>query len=142
MRRTPGADHQPFRIWSLQVTGKAGYREGMIELFKKGLLAGLGAAVVTKESAEKVLGDLVDRGRITSEEAQQTADRLVEEGRKEFEDARENFGQGYESVVNWAQLVSRAEFEKLQQRVDALEAAAAPAPESSATADAAPTPGV
>ena len=57
----------------------------MIDALKKTLLAGVGAAVVSKEKVEAVLGDLVRQGKVTSAEAREVAEKLVAEGRREAE---------------------------------------------------------
>ena len=45
----------------------------MIDLIKKSVL-GVGAATLTKEKAEEVLGELVDKGKLSATEAKETAE--------------------------------------------------------------------
>ncbi len=45
------------------------------------MLAGVGAAVLTKEKVEEALGELVDKGKISANEAKETA-RKISERRK------------------------------------------------------------
>ena len=64
----------------------------MIDSLKKTLLAGVGAAVVSKEKVEAVLGDLVRQGKVTSAEAKEVAEKLVSEGRREAEALSQDLG--------------------------------------------------
>ncbi len=104
----------------------------MFDIFKRGVYAGIGAVIVTKETVEKSLSELVDKGRITAEEARQTADKLVEDGKKEFEKAQEDAGSTYDSLLSKAHIVTRSEYEKLAARVAALEALNTPQPDPAA----------
>ena len=45
----------------------------MIEVIKKAILAGVGAAALTKEKAEEVLGDLVEKGKLSASDAKEAA---------------------------------------------------------------------
>lgn len=58
---------------------------GMIDLIRKTVLAGVGAAVLTKEKVEASLTDLVEKGRISADEAKATAEKIAEDGKREFE---------------------------------------------------------
>lgn len=57
---------------------------GMINAIKKTLLAGLGAAVVTKEKVEAGLDELVSQGKLSAADARTFARKLTREGRREF----------------------------------------------------------
>ncbi len=57
----------------------------MIELIKKTLLAGVGAAVITKEKVESALEDFVKQGKVSSHEARAMAEKIATDGRREFE---------------------------------------------------------
>lgn len=100
----------------------------MIDLIRKTVLAGVGAAVLTKEKVEASLTDLVEKGRITADEAKATAEKIADDGKREFEnvskevqasvsDLLEQMGVGQKDKV--------AELEKnlegLQKRLLALE---------------------
>jgi polyhydroxyalkanoate synthesis regulator phasin len=87
----------------------------MIDSLKKTLLAGVGAAVVSKEKVEAVLGDLVRQGKVTTAEAQAVAEKLVAEGRREADSLSQELGEKLKGA--FAGIDQRA-----QQRLDALEA--------------------
>lgn len=97
----------------------------MIDFIKKGMLASVGAAVVTKESAEKALNDLVEKGKISTADAREAADRIVEQGREEFEKTRADLDKLFEDMLHKAKFATQNDLAKLEARVTALEVVAA-----------------
>jgi len=87
----------------------------MIDVIKKTLLAGIGAAVITKDKVESALSEFVQQGKVSSTEARAMAEKIADQGRREFdtmshelsEKLRERFS-GYDRTA--------------QQRIDFLEA--------------------
>lgn len=96
----------------------------MIDTIKKTLLAGLGAAVVTKDSVESALHDWIERGKITPEEAKGFADKLITTGETRWEKAKDDVAQKVADVVQKAPFVRRSELSALEARVTVLEQAA------------------
>lgn len=96
----------------------------MFDVIKKGVLAGIGAAVVTKEVAEKALEDLVAKGRLTSTEAKDAAERIVAEGRREYESTCGNLQDAFDAMLRKAHVATQAELAQLRVRVEQLELAA------------------
>lgn len=95
----------------------------MIDLIKKGMLAGLGATVTTKEKLDSVLDDLVKRGKISREEAEQTAGKIVDESRKEYGELKTEMQSRINEMFQKNNLVTRDQLEALEARVSALEEA-------------------
>lgn len=93
----------------------------MIDLIKKTLLAGIGAAVITKEKIENRLEGFVQQGKLTAHEASETADRIVAEGREEFERSRHDLAVRMNELVAKAGLVQQDQWQALEARVKALE---------------------
>ena len=58
----------------------------MLETIKKTLLAGVGAAVITKEKVQDALEDYVREGKLKADDARIIADKIAERGRREFEE--------------------------------------------------------
>ncbi|MGE9296747.1 MAG: phasin family protein [Puniceicoccales bacterium] len=94
----------------------------MIDFIKKGMLAGVGAAVVSKESAEKALSELVEKGKISTNEAREMADKIVGQGREEYEKSRDEFQKWFEEMLHRGNVASQKDFTALEARVTALEA--------------------
>lgn len=93
----------------------------MLDIIKKGMLAGIGAAIITKESAEKVLSELVEKGRISTAEAKETAEKLAEQGRKEYENATEALQETFDKMLRRAHVATQSELAELAARVERLE---------------------
>jgi len=97
----------------------------MIDFIKKGMLASVGAAVVTKESAEQALNELVEKGKISTTDAREAADRIVEQGREEFEKTRGEMESWFEDMLHRASVATKSDVARLDERLTKLEAAAA-----------------
>ncbi len=103
---------------------KLGYTPiAMIDIIKKTLLAGVGAAVITKDKVESALGDFVKQGKVTSAEARAMAEKIAEDGRREFENLSHELSEKFASIVPQTQ----QRLDALEARVAALERAAAAA---------------
>jgi polyhydroxyalkanoate synthesis regulator phasin len=93
----------------------------MIDLIKKSLLVGAGAAAVTKEKIEQALDEYVSKGKLTASDAKIMADRIVEQGRREFDDACVQLGQKLKDFTARAEESTSARIAALEQRVRVLE---------------------
>lgn len=87
----------------------------MIDIIKKTLLAGVGAAVITKDKVEAALDEFVKQGKVSSQEARQMADKIATDGRREFE----TLSQQLNDMIR--DRFTRND-QKFQARIDALEA--------------------
>ena len=101
----------------------------MIETIKKTLLAGIGAAVITKEKVQDSLDEYVRQGKIKAEDARIIAEKIAERGRREFEELSQQTSAKAAELFNKNDTAVTARLSALEARVAALEAAAAsPAP--------------
>ena len=100
----------------------------MIDLIKKTLLAGVGAAVITKEKVEDTLGDYVRQGKVKVEDAKIIASKIAEQGRKEFEDVSQTLAAKIQEVASRAGEKSDPRVAALEERIRALEAKLATPP--------------
>lgn len=100
----------------------------MIDLIKKTLLAGVGAAVVTKEKIEDTLNDYVRQGKVKAEDARIIADKIAEQGRKEFEDVSRTLAAKLSDVVSRGGEKTDERIAALEQRIRDLEAKLATPP--------------
>jgi len=95
----------------------------MIDVIKKTLLAGVGAAVITKEKVEAALGDFVQQGKVSSAEARQMAEKIAEQGRREFETMSQQLNDMLREKFTGAERRMQDRITALEARVAALEAA-------------------
>jgi polyhydroxyalkanoate synthesis regulator phasin len=100
----------------------------MIDLIKKTVLAGVGAAVVTKEKVEDTLNIYVRQGKVKAEDARIIADKIAEQGRKEFEDVSRTLAAKLVDVVSSSGDKPDARVAALEQRIRELEAKLATPP--------------
>ncbi len=97
---------------------------------RKVLLAGVGAALITKEKAEETLNDFVREGRLNAKDAKAAARQLAQEGRREFEAVRGSVEDRLLDLAKQAGASAQARIAALEQRVAELQkekAAARPA---------------
>ncbi|MCX6954044.1 MAG: hypothetical protein NTV51_17990 [Verrucomicrobia bacterium] len=102
----------------------------MIDTLKKTLLAGVGAAVISKEKVESALAELVQQGRVTSAEARQMAEKIAEQGRREFESLSHELSEKLAEKISGGERRTQARIDALEARVAALERGAPPPAES------------
>ena len=93
----------------------------ILDAFKKTLLAGLGAAVVTKDKVQEGLEDFVKQGKITAAEAQSIAEKVAAEGKKEFENASKKLSDKFKEVMSYADSRHLPRIDALEKRVAGLE---------------------
>lgn len=112
----------------------------MIDVIKKTLLAGVGAAVITKDKVEAALGDFVKQGKVSSVEARAMAEKIAADGRREFETLSHELGEKLRDKFAGIDQQAQQRLDALEARVAALERAAAAAA-SQAADKIEPTPG-
>lgn len=93
----------------------------MLELFKKTVFAGIGAAVITKDRIESMLQEMVEQGKITRDEASRMAEKIAAEGRDEFERTREEISNNFSRMFKRTRFATAEDFLELERRVNLLE---------------------
>ncbi len=94
----------------------------MFDILKNGLLAGLGAAVLSKEKVEATLKRLVDEGKISSQEAHTLANELIDNGQKEWNEMQEKILETVRKGLDGVDVASAKTLRTLEERTTALEA--------------------
>ncbi|MWC28951.1 hypothetical protein GON22_12690 [Paenibacillus sp. MMS18-CY102] len=92
----------------------------MKELIQKAVSLGLGAAVASKEQAEKLVEELVSKGEVSKSESKQLVEELVRKGQETQVSIDARFKEYVRSALNEAHLTTRDEYVKLQQQVATL----------------------
>jgi polyhydroxyalkanoate synthesis regulator phasin len=93
----------------------------MIESFKKTLMAGLGAAVVTREKVQAGLQEFVQQGKLSAADARAAAEKIAAEGRREFEEVSARIGERAREFVGGPDSKLHERLKALEARVTALE---------------------
>ena len=92
----------------------------MFELIRRTVLAGLGAAALTKEKAEGFVDELVQRGEVTAEERPKFVKELLaraEESEKELEG---KVNKAVESAIERLGIPTKADLDALSGKIDQL----------------------
>jgi polyhydroxyalkanoate synthesis regulator phasin len=113
----------------------------MIDTIKKTLLAGVGAALVTKDKVESALDDFVKQGKVSSAEARQMAEKIADQGRREFETLSHELNEKMKEKFTGGEQRLMARIDALEARLAALERAAVPAVVAPVAAENPPGPG-
>lgn len=103
----------------------------MIDLIKKTLLAGVGAAVITKEKISETLDDYVRQGKVKAEDAKIIAGKIAEQGRREFEDVSQTLAAKVQEIASRGGEKTDGRIAALEERIRALEARLATPPSRS-----------
>jgi len=93
----------------------------MFDLIKKSILAGIGAAVLTKEKIEEATRHLVKEGKLSTDEAERLAEDLVKSGEREVDELNSKISEAMKKVVDNVEIIRKKEFQELSTRVAALE---------------------
>ncbi len=93
----------------------------MMNSIRKALLAGVGAALITKEKAEESLGGFVRQGKISSKEAKAMARQIARDGRREFASVRSEVEDRLLVMARRAGAQAQARIAELEARVAALQ---------------------
>jgi polyhydroxyalkanoate synthesis regulator phasin len=93
----------------------------MFEIFEKAVLTGIGALSLTQKRGEELLGELKEKYKFSEEEGKAFLDKIQGVAKE----TREKIAEAAEGEVKKAAdrigIVSKTEFDKLQQRLDELE---------------------
>lgn len=95
----------------------------MIDSIKKTMLAGLGAAMITKDKVEATLSEFVEQGKVTAEDAKSMAEKVAEDSRKEFDQVSEQLNTKFKAMLAKLNEDTREQVAALEARVTALEIA-------------------
>jgi len=93
----------------------------MLELMKKGLMAGIGAVVLTTEKVQETIRKLVEEGKLSTEEGEKLAQDLVKTGERQWEEITSTIAEKTKKWSDSVEVVKREEFEQLKARVESLE---------------------
>ena len=93
----------------------------MLELLRKSVLAGLGAAVITRDKVREATRMFVEEGKITTEEAEKLTEDLVKSGEKQWEDFNTKFHGSFRKFSENLEVARMKDLKELQARVEMLE---------------------
>jgi polyhydroxyalkanoate synthesis regulator phasin len=101
-----------------------------IAIFQRLLDAGADLTELTQRNAEKLVKSLVDAGEVPSEQAQKVVSDLIEQSRRNRERLTDLIDREVRAQVKRMGLASRADLEKLEQKVARLDKASKAKPKA------------
>jgi polyhydroxyalkanoate synthesis regulator phasin len=93
----------------------------MFDAIKKTLLAGMGAAVITKDKAEDALAEFIKQGKVSAADAQAMARKLAKDGKAEYKAMSRDVGQKLKKLTDRSDEIARARIARLEARLAELE---------------------
>ena len=94
----------------------------MIDVIKKAILVGVGAAALTKEKTEEALSDLVEKGKLSANDAKEAAKKIADDGKHEFETAASKVQEKFDELVSKVGKKQSDRIDALETRIAELEA--------------------
>lgn len=92
----------------------------MIDLVKKTLLTGLGAALLTKEKIEEVANVFVEKGKLSEQEGRALADELLTRSEESREELKKQIEERIQAALEKMDLAKKSELEELKQEMEEL----------------------
>lgn len=93
----------------------------MLELIRKTLLAGIGAAIVTRDKVMDATRRFVEEGKMSTEEAERMADDLIRSGERQWHELNDWLSEMMKKWGDGTSFVRDREFQELRARVETLE---------------------
>jgi polyhydroxyalkanoate synthesis regulator phasin len=93
----------------------------MMNSIRRALLAGVGAALITKEKAEETLADFVQQGRVSAKDAKVMARQIAKDGRREFKSVSSEVEDKLLDLTKRAGAQAQARIAALEARVAQLQ---------------------
>lgn len=92
-----------------------------MSLIKKTFYLGLGALSITKEKAERFIGELEEKGEMSKEEGKEFLDEVMQKGEEQKKEIRSMISESLADFKNDFGVVNRAEFNALEERIKKME---------------------
>ncbi|MBA3655365.1 MAG: phasin family protein [Actinobacteria bacterium] len=108
------------------------------DLWKRYLDAGMEFSHITRSRAESIVKDLIKAGEVQREQRQQRIEELLDRSRKNTEDLMGAVRKELSQQLSSLGVVTKADFAKLEAKLDALAKKSAAVPTKSASAAPAP----
>ncbi len=93
----------------------------LTSLIRKGLLVGLGAAVLTKERAESLVDELVDKGELTQKDRPKAVKELLDWAEEEERSLQQKVKEALAQVVSDLNLPTKEDLKRLEIKLERLE---------------------
>jgi polyhydroxyalkanoate synthesis regulator phasin len=93
----------------------------MLKEVRQGLLAGLGALLLTKDKVDEAVRKLVKESKISKQEGERLVEELVSSGDRQWKELEESVGKSMRKGVRSLDIAGKKDVEALKRRVKKLE---------------------
>ncbi len=93
----------------------------MLDIIKKSIYLGLGAATATKETVETLVDELIEKGQLSREKKTGAVQEILDKIEKEEKEISDRIKSAVEKVVAEIGLPIKKDIQELRDRLDTLE---------------------
>ena len=95
----------------------------MLDAIHKMFLAGVGLAAMTKDKIDEHIKELVEKGKLSEKEGREIADEMLKKSKQAKDDLEKQVEKQVQQTLKALQITSKEDIEKLEARIEKLEAA-------------------
>jgi len=95
----------------------------MLDAIHKMFLAGVGLAAMTKDKIDEHVKELVEKGKLTEKEGRELAEDVLKKSKQAKDDLEKQVEKQVQQTLQTLQIASKEDVEKLEARIEKLEAA-------------------
>lgn len=92
----------------------------MFDLFKKGVLMGLGAITITKEKAEQIVDELVKKGELAKDERSKAIQDLLKKADEQEKILIDKVSAEVNKAIEKLGVPTKKDLERLEKKIDEL----------------------
>ena len=92
----------------------------MTDIFEKTLYLGLGIISMTKDKAEEIIGELVEKGKMSEDQSAKAVKDLMNRAEKERKALDNRLNESIEKAIKRMHLATRNDIEEINKKLDAL----------------------
>jgi len=93
----------------------------MLDLIKKSIYLGLGAATVSKEKIESLVDELIEKGQLSKDKKTEAVKEIFEKIEKEEKEIKTKIDNTVTETMKKIGIVAKSEYDNLLKRVEELE---------------------
>jgi len=95
----------------------------MLDAIHKMFLAGVGLAAMTKDKIDEHVKELVEKGKLSEKEGREIANEMLKKSKQAKDDLEKQVEKQVQQTLQTLQIASKEDVEKLEARIEKLEAA-------------------
>jgi len=95
----------------------------MLDAIHKMFLAGVGLAAMTKDKIDEQIKELVEKGKLSEKEGRELAEDMLKKSKQAKDDLEKQVEKQVQQTLQALQITSKEDVEKLEARIEKLEAA-------------------